>query len=237
MVKFGYRLFLIIKFRFIQIQPRPDRPGDMYENVDDGEKSIGPSTGFTIQNGVSIQGPNDAGDDNIDEGGFILTCGGHVTPPVDVLRVNGSPPLYHFHKAPDCLDEFVTNDKPYIDGGTSNKHGKLFGYAIDGFGIYTYSDIGGASPLLDECGGHFGYIDDNSENVTYHYHSTTYTPYNIACQGPALGKCNETQHGANFCGPGCGNDICVQPGTSYNDIEKYTSIFNDTWLEYYTVNI
>ena len=78
---------------------RSDRPGDMYDAVEAGEKNIGAATGFTIQNGVSIQGPNDAGNYNIDEAGFILPCGGHVTPPTDVLdddgELAGVPPMYH----------------------------------------------------------------------------------------------------------------------------------------------
>jgi hypothetical protein len=140
---------------------------------------MGPALGFSIQNGVSIQGPNDAGDYNIDEAGFILPCGGHVTPPVDAMQTGpmASPPLYHYHKAPDCLDEFVEQNKPFSHGGTQGKHGGLIGYALDGFGIYTFQDIGGAAPVLDECGGHFGPVDDDDlTTVVYHYHTTTYTP-------------------------------------------------------------
>lgn len=138
---------------------RSDRPGDMYQAVDEGEKNIGAATGFTLQDGISIQGPNDAGDYNIDEAGFILPCGGHVTPPVDVLtddEVEGEvatvPPIFHYHKSPDCLDAFVNHDKPVSHEGEEGTHGALFGYALDGFGIYTYSDINGSAPILDECG-------------------------------------------------------------------------------------
>ena len=35
-------------------------------------------------------------------------------------------------------------------------HGSLYGYANDGFGIYTYTDVGGDAPVLDECDGQFG---------------------------------------------------------------------------------
>ena len=49
---------------------RPDRPGDMYEAALVGaEKDSGPATAVAI-NGIQIQGPNDAGDVSIDEGGF-----------------------------------------------------------------------------------------------------------------------------------------------------------------------
>lgn len=63
-------------------------------------------------------------------------------------------------------------------------------------------------------GGHFGPTDaSDMSNITYHYHSTTYTPYHLACQGPALGQCSRTQNGVDFCGPGCGAEVCAQPGT------------------------
>ena len=66
-------------------------------------KDMGPAIGVAI-NGINIQvktcifvsnspwssslnhqGPNDAGDVSIDEGGFQLACGGHVTPPTTNL--------------------------------------------------------------------------------------------------------------------------------------------------------
>ncbi|GMH61353.1 hypothetical protein TrST_g6692 [Triparma strigata] len=230
----------------IPLNPNPtrsDRPGDMYSAIDSGEKSMGPALGFSTQNGVSIQGPNDAGDYNIDEAGFILPCGGHVTPPVDAMKMNNmnsAPPLYHFHKAPDCLDAFVEQNKPVSHGGTQGQHGELIGYALDGFGIYTYQDVGGSAPVLDECGGHFGPTsDDDLTNIVYHYHSTTYTPYTLACQGPALGECEGTQGGADFCGEGCGSEVCVQPGVKLEDLERYLEGFEDGegWLEKYTNNL
>ena len=54
-------------------------------------------------------------------------------------------------------------------GGTPYQHAELIGYAIDGFGIYGYQDVGGAAPIVDECGGHFGPVDDTGD-VVYHYH-------------------------------------------------------------------
>jgi hypothetical protein len=208
-----------------------DRPADMYQVAAGGYKDQGPATGVHL-NGVSIQGPNDAGDVNVDEAGFQLMCGGHVTPPVDVG------PIYHYHKAPDCGDAFLKASIPVAHGGDPTKHGTLFGYALDGFGIYSYEDIGGAAPILDECGGHFGPVNDNSTEVVYHYHATTYTPYHLACQGPALGKCEQVQHGANFCGKGCGADVCVQPGTERADLEKYIKRFDstETWLSKHSIN-
>ena len=54
------------------------------------------------------------------------------------------------------------------------------GWAMDGFGIYAYQDVGGAAPVVDECGGHFGPTDTGE--VEYHYHSRTIVPYHLACQ-------------------------------------------------------
>jgi len=226
---------------------RDDRPAQMYATLTGVEKAIGASVAFTVQNGVSILGPNDAGDYNIDEAGFILPCGGHVTPPVDALEqgppdvgaVPSDPPMYHYHKATECLDAFVNHDKRYSNGGGQSTHGELVAYANDGFGLYAYGDVGGAAPVLDECGGHFGPSDDAAlGNVSYHYHATTYTPYHLACQGPALGGCDATQHGSNYCGAGCGAEVCAQPGvTTMDALAAYLDGFNSSWLSQYTTNL
>ena len=64
-------------------------------------KDLGAAIGVAI-NGINIQvkfikgislhcqGPNDAGDVSIDEGGFQLACGGHVTPPTTNLVCTSS---------------------------------------------------------------------------------------------------------------------------------------------------
>merc|ERR1711907_203819 len=81
-------------------------------------------------------------------------------------------------------------------------------------------------------------FDDNKlDEVVYHYHATTYSPYHLACQGPALGKCHTTQHGADFCGEGCGAEVCAQPGTKKASLQKYLSKWNSTWLEKYSTNL
>lgn len=224
---------------------RPDRPFDMYDaNPVGGKKSIGPASGVAI-NGISIQGPNDAGAISIDECGFQLACGGHVTPPLGSYSKDGvaapgpgGPPLYHFHKSPECLLPFRNASIEVHHGGQPYGHGKLFGWAMDGFGIYTYQDVGGAAPVVDECGGHFGPID-SSGKVEYHYHSRTTAPYHLACQGPSLGKCAETQSGdTNFCHPGCGADVCIQPGTDQAQLKKYLSHqgWDQNWLSKHTTN-
>jgi hypothetical protein len=222
---------------------RQDRPGDMYEAVDRGSKTCFATTAVHL-NGNSIQAPNDAGAINVDVAGFQLMCGGHVTPPVQALPAQAAvsvpvmPPMYHYHKAPDCTPEFLSHSVPVDHNGTAKRHGLLFGYALDGFGLYGYEDIGGFAPVLDECGGHFGPVDDDHLDVVmYHYHATTYSPYHLACQGPALGKCHETQHGADFCGEGCGAEVCAQPGTKMSDLKSYVSKWNSTWLQHYTINI
>merc|ERR1711872_607814 len=125
---------------------RPDRPGDMYDAVIvGGEKDLGPALGVAI-NGINIQGPNDAGDVSIDEGGFQLACGGHVTPPTTNLVLptlppdpndtmphptEGSPPLYHYHKSPECLPPFKNASVGLAAGGRPDLHGQLMGWALD----------------------------------------------------------------------------------------------------------
>jgi len=145
------------------------------------------------------------------------------------------PPLYHYHKSPSCLLPFRNSAKEVSIGGTPYKHAELIGYAIDGFGIYGYQDVGGAAPIVDQCGGHFGPVDDTGD-VVYHYHSRTSVPYHLGCQGPSLGKCSSTQQDADFCHPGCGYDVCVQPATDRRKLEGYLAKFDPTWLRNYTVN-
>ena len=40
---------------------------------------------------------------------------------------------------------------------------------MDGFGVYAYQDVDGTAPIVDECGGHFGPVDETGK-VLYHYH-------------------------------------------------------------------
>ena len=219
-----------------------DRPGNMYDaNGVEALKTMGPTLGVAI-NGIPILGPNDAGDVSIDEAGFQLACGGHVTPPLSLVDPGDfpagapppSPPIFHFHKAPSCLKPFTDDYKGVSRGSTPNTHGKLTGWAIDGFGIYTYQDEGGLTPIVDECGGHFGAVDTGE--VVYHYHVRVFVPYTLACQGPALGKCASQQGVTDYCHYGCGADVCVQPGTSETKLKAYLAQWNETWLENYSIN-
>jgi hypothetical protein len=196
-------------------------------------------------NGVHIKGPSEAEGYNVDTSLIPLLCGGHVTPPI------GPGPQYHYHKASTC---------DHIE--TPGLHGPLLGYANDGFGIYGFQDIDGTAPVVDECNGHFGPITNEADNVTYHYHAhesfvmpsltfnkqePTFQPYFIGCQGPSKGKCNETISKApkgmsdlkhNWCGIGCGADICVQPGTTNASLATYLKTFGKglDWLTGKTVN-
>jgi len=216
---------------------RDDRPGDMYDPFAvNAEKDLPPAIGVAI-NGINIQGPNDAGDVSIDEGGFQLTCGGHVTPPttnLDGPPPAGAPPLYHYHKSPECLEPFTNASIGVSHGGRPYSHAQLMGWALDGFGIYAYQDIDGSAPVVDECGGHFGPVDTGE--VVYHYHSRPTVPYHLACQGPALGECASTQRGTNYCHPGCGAQVCVQPGTDEELLMVYLARWDAEWIYKYTVN-
>jgi len=183
--------------------------------------------------GVQLKGPAEANGYNVDTCLIPLFCGGHVTPPV------GEGPIYHFHKAADCLDNIAAQ----------GAHGPLVGYAADGFQIFGFGDHYG-EPVLDECNGHFGV--DAFGNVTYHYHATAvhnrggtmaFQPYYLGCLGPSLSRCNQTisddyDSGADWCGPGCGADVCVQPSTPKEDLLAYLESFpsGQNWLDKYTIN-
>ena len=114
----------------------PSKPLHMYNNS-------ALKTGNTYQvigallNGVQVKGPAEANGFNVDLSLIPLPCGGHVTPPV------GPGPVYHYHKAADCIEQ------PTDTGGS---HAPLIGYAADGFGIYGFADYNG-EPVLDECNG------------------------------------------------------------------------------------
>ncbi len=228
----------------------PAKPLHMYNNT-------ALKTGNTYQvigallNGVQLKGPAEANGYNVDTSLIPLPCGGHVTPPV------GPGPIFHHHKAPDCLVDGVVDERGGRTGAPGTirdpgSHGPLLGYAADGFGIYGFGDYGGGDPVLDECNGQFGAVPP-SKDVVYHYHATPATnvagqphvPYFMGCQGPSKGRCNGTvseefDAGANWCGQGCGAEICVQPGTDRAALLRYLDRFTDgrgaAWLAQFTVN-
>merc|ERR1711991_759415 len=109
-------------------------------------------------------------------------------------------------------------------------------------------------PLL--CGGHV--TPPIGPGPVYHYHAhetsvvpsltfekqePSFQPYFLGCQGPSKMKCNttvsqSTDLGHNWCGVGCGSELCVQPGTTSSSIESYLSSFGKdlTWFDTFTVN-
>jgi len=64
-------------------------------------------------------------------------------------------------------------------------HSPLFGYALDGFGIYGPRGDDGVmvtNSQLDECHGHTGAVMwDGSIVVMYHYHLNNEYPYSVGC--------------------------------------------------------
>lgn len=86
-------------------------------------------------------------------------CGGHPQ----------SSGMYHYHGPSACV---ATGDS------------ELFGYAFDGFGIF--SNVEGGKSLtnddLDECHGHSHAIAwDGATKTMYHYHLTKEFPYTVGC--------------------------------------------------------
>jgi hypothetical protein len=83
---------------------------------------------------------------------------------------------YHYHSLSSCF-----RDKRDGTGG----HSSLFGYALDGFGIYGKYDENGrklANGDLDACHGHTHTIMWDGKMVAmYHYHATDSYPYTIGC--------------------------------------------------------
>ena len=69
--------------------------------------------------------------------------------------------------------------------GDAEKHSPLFGYALDGFGIYGPRGDEGKllrNVDLDECHGHVGRIEwDGKWKTMYHYHLNNEYPYGPGC--------------------------------------------------------
>ena len=94
---------------------------------------------------------------------------------------------YHYHaKSWECSP----------DKGKANKHSPLFGYALDGFGIFDQRTLGGklvTNDDLDEYHGHIHKVDWDGKKVTmYHYHLNTEFPYSIGCFRGTPVTLNET---------------------------------------------
>jgi len=82
---------------------------------------------------------------------------------------------YHYHDMA----------KGHPDGRDETGHGKLVGYALDGFGIYAEHESKNKimkNKKLDECHGHVGEVLwDGKVKEMYHYHLTWQYPYSIGC--------------------------------------------------------
>lgn len=86
--------------------------------------------------------------------GELDTCGGHA----------GRGDDYHYHAGPICLVEQLAAD------------GEPIGFALDGYAILGFRDVGGEAPSdLDACGGH------EDDALGYHYHLTETAPYVLGC--------------------------------------------------------
>ena len=75
--------------------------------------------------------------------------------------------------------------KCFPNQGTEGVHSPLFGYAMDGFGIYGPRSLGGRlvkNEDLDECHGHTHELLWDDEVVSiYHYHLNNEYPYSVGC--------------------------------------------------------
>ncbi|KAA3643033.1 MAG: YHYH protein [Chloroflexi bacterium] len=89
--------------------------------------------------------------------GELDACGGH----------SGRADDYHYHIAPVCLLEQLSNEIPYD---------QPIAYALDGYPIYGFYNPDGSLPQdLDECSGEY------DEAGNYHYHASPEYPYVNGC--------------------------------------------------------
>ena len=83
---------------------------------------------------------------------------------------------YHYH---------AYSWKCFPNQGDPSQHSPLFGYAIDGFGVFGPRGENGVPVTnadLDECHGHTHTIDwDGVQTEMYHYHLNNQYPYSIGC--------------------------------------------------------
>ena len=92
------------------------------------------------------------------------------------------PPPTHTHK---FCDACRYSWKCFPNQGLPGQHSPLYGYALDGFGVFGPRDAGGVNvtnAMLDECHGHSHAIPwDNATVDMYHYHLNNEYPYSIGC--------------------------------------------------------
>jgi len=90
--------------------------------------------------------------------------------------------------------------KCFPNQGEQGEHSPLFGYAIDGFGVYGPRGEGGVlvtNDDLDECHGHTHEIEwDGETKVMYHYHVNNEYPYAMGCyRGKPVELAEHLRHG------------------------------------------
>jgi hypothetical protein len=119
---------------------------------------VGGEVGIAVS-GIPIFNGFDAGGRDAVAHEIQDACGGHP-------QVSG---LYHYHGPSTCV---ATGDS------------ELFGYAFDGFGIFSNIEKGVSlsNDDLDECHGHRHEIAwDGAKKTMYHYHLTKEFPYTVGC--------------------------------------------------------
>ncbi len=89
--------------------------------------------------------------------------------------------------------------KCFPNQGNEGEHSPLFGYAIDGFGVFGPRGEGGklvSNDDLDECHGHTHAIEwDGETKEMYHYHVNNQFPYSIGCyRGTPIALPEHLQH-------------------------------------------
>jgi hypothetical protein len=117
-----------------------------------------------LDTGVALFNALDAANSDAPAHEIQDRCGGHPGP-------GGS---YHFHSLPRCLA-----------AGSSRRHSKRIGWALDGFPIYGPRGAGGRylrNSKLDACHGHTHKVRIDGKLVRlYHYHATMEYPYTLGC--------------------------------------------------------
>ena len=77
-------------------------------------------------------------------------------------------------------------------------------------------------PLLDACGGHWGYTPDSPDVKVYHYHVQPKAPFTLGCFGPnadgSLVTVDQCRSQYSQCGDGDEIDVTTSLGTARYDL-------------------
>jgi len=89
------------------------------------------------------------------------SCGGHTGD-------------YHFHGGFECFETFSGAHSPQVGvAGSYNFYARFEDYTAQKY------------PLLDACGGHFGFTPESPSVAVYHYHAQRDAPFTLGCHGPS----------------------------------------------------